>query len=167
MLSITRIVIGLILAASVATSAPAEDLGLAFKNPDWTGKSVPSSGICTLHGGKGQSPAIQVTGLPIGAARLVVAFTDRDWGSEGAHGVIGVRVPSGANTATIPALEGEVDTLPATIEKISIHECRACAGGIYLGPCSGGGGHQYYVTVRAERADGTLLAEGTLVLGNY
>lgn len=164
---VSRLFPGLILAAIIASGARAGELGLAFADLDWTGNSVPGVGICTMHGGKGLSPAIKVTGMPTGTVRLVVRFTDRDWGGDGAHGVVGVGAPGGASTTTIPSFKGEVDALPAGIEKISNHECRACAGGIYLGPCSGGGGHQYYVTVHAESAAGKRLAEGKLVLGDY
>ena len=41
------------------------------------------------------------------------------------------------------------------------------AGGVYLGPCSGGGGHQYYITVYAQNAVGDALAEAKLILGTY
>ncbi|MDG2284292.1 MAG: hypothetical protein P8N43_02010 [Alphaproteobacteria bacterium] len=78
-------------------------------------------------------------------------------------------VLSATNTpsTTIPSFKGEVDELPEAFEKISIHKCRACAGGIYLGPCSGGQGHQYHVTIEAQNAAGKTLAEGKLVLGKF
>jgi phosphatidylethanolamine-binding protein (PEBP) family uncharacterized protein len=168
----TRILIALSLTiavwtGAVSTGARASDLGLVFENSDWTGKSVPSAGICTMHGGKGMSPSVKVTSIPAGTERLVVKFTDRDWGGEGAHGVIAIETPKGAKTITIPSFKGEVDTLPTGIQKISDHACRACAGGIYLGPCSGGGGHQYYMTVDATGGDGKILARGRLVLGDF
>lgn len=164
---IPSMLIGLVLAMVVASDARAGELGLAFENPDWTGKSVPGIGICTMHGGNGLSPAIKVTDMPASTDRLVIKFTDRDWGSEGAHGVVALGVPKGATSATIPSFRGEVDALPVDIEKISNHACRACAGGVYLGPCSGGGGHQYFMTVYAENSSREVLAEGKLVLGNY
>jgi phosphatidylethanolamine-binding protein (PEBP) family uncharacterized protein len=161
------VLLSFLFAISIAGAARAGELGLAFTAPEWTGGSVPGTGICTMHGGKGMSPAIKVTDIPAGTDRLVMKFTDRDWGGEGAHGVVGIKVPQTATSITIPSFKGEVDALPAEIEKISIHQCRACAEGVYLGPCSGGGGHQYYVTISAESADGKSLADGKLVLGNF
>jgi phosphatidylethanolamine-binding protein (PEBP) family uncharacterized protein len=151
----------------MSSGAWAAELGLAFESPDWSGKKVPGVGICQLHGGQGMSPAITVTSIPAETNRLVMKFTDRDWGSEGAHGVVGFRHAPDTPSTTIPSFKGEVDALPEVFEKISIHECRACGGGIYLGPCSGGQGHQYHVTIEAQNAAGKTLAEGKLVLGVY
>lgn len=157
----------LALAFLATTTARAAELGLSFGSPEWTGKSVPRAGICLLHGGKGSSPEIVVSAIPRGARKLVLKFTDRDWQGEGGHGVVGIGVPADAATITVPSFQGETDTLPPGLEKITSHLCSGCAGGIYLGPCSGGRGHQYFVTVQAVDATGTVLAEGKLVLGNY
>ncbi len=148
-------------------NAGAADLDLSFVDPVWSGGSVPQVGLCTMHGGKGMSPAIKVAGLPGGTERLVVRFSDRDWGDEGAHGVVGVAVTTGASSTLVPSFKGETDSLPAGVDKISQHGCRACAGGVYLGPCSGGARHHYFVTIEAQSSEGKTLASGKLTLGDF
>ena len=152
---------------AMAGAAQAEALKLSFASAEWTGKSVPKIGICLLHGGDGISPAITVAAIPAGAEKLILKFSDRDWQGEGAHGVVGLTVSSGSTSVTVPAFKGETDALPLGITKISSHLCAPCAGGVYLGPCSGGSGHRYQVTVYAKDASGHTLGEGTLALGKY
>jgi len=154
---------------SVSFSASAADLTLSHIDPAWKdGKGdVPSIGICLYRddGGKGMSPPIKVTGIPNGTAKLELHFTDEDWKSEGAHGVIGYKITAGSTSVVIPSFKGETDELPPNFEEISAHEGRM--DGIYLPPCSGGKGHDYTVYVYAKNADDEELANGKLPIGNY
>ena len=81
--------------------------------------------------------------------------------------MVGFKVPTGSNSVIVPSFEGETDKLPANIEAISSHEAGSLAGGVYLGPCSGGRDHNYTVYVYAKDADGKKLAKGKLPLGKY
>jgi len=153
----------------------ADGLTLSHTDPAWKdGKGdVPKIGICRgsgkyIRGGKGMSPSIKVTGIPTGTVKLELHFTDEDWsGGEGAHGVVGFKVPTGSNSVIVPSFKGETDKLPANIEALSRHKGQRWYKGIYLGPCSGGKDHDYTVYVYAKNADGKKLAKGKLPLGQY
>lgn len=155
----------------ISFSAGAADLTLSHLDPAWKdGKGdVPSIGICLARndGGKGMSPSIKVTGIPTGTVTLELHFTDEDWSHEGAHGVVSYKISTGSNPVIVPSFKGETDTLPENFTEISSHEATSLAGGVYLGPCSGGRGHAYTVYVYAKNADGKELAKGKLPLGNY
>jgi len=150
-------------------NASAADLILSHIDPAWKdGKGdVPSIGICLYRdvGGKGMSPPIKVTGIPNGTVKLELHFTDEDWESEGAHGVIGYKITAGSTSVVIPSFKGETDELPPNFEKIRAHEGRM--DGVYLPPCSGGQEHDYTVYVYAKNADDEKLANGKLPIGNY
>ena len=156
---------------SFSFSANASELTLSHVDPAWKdGKGdVPQIGICEARGdgGKGMSPSIKVTGIPTATVKLELHFTDEDWQSEGAHGVVGFKVPLGSDSVIVPSFKGETDKLPKNIEAISSHEATMLAGGVYLGPCSGGRYHTYTVYVYAKNADGKKLARGKLPLGQY
>ena len=169
-----KILSGIILGLTIvmlSTASWAGELTLSHTDPAWKdGKIwVPKIGICKARndGGKGMSPSIKVTGIPSGTVKLELNFTDEDWSGEGAHGVVGFKVPTGSNSVIVPSFEGETDKLPANIEAISSHEATSLAGGVYLGPCSGGRDHNYTVYVYAKDADGKKLAKGILPLGKY
>ena len=155
----------------LSTASLAGKLTLSHTDPAWKdGKGdVPQIGICRARGdgGKGMSPSIKVTGIPTGTVKLELHFTDEDWSGEGAHGVVGFKVPTGSNSVIVPSFKGETDKLPANIEALSSHEGTMLAGGVYLGPCSGGQYHDYTVYVYAKNADGKKLAKGKLPLGEY
>jgi len=155
----------------VSFNASAADLTLAHTNPAWNdGKGdVPKIGICLARddGGKGMSPSIKVTGIPTATVKLELHFTDEDWESEGAHGVVSYKIPTGSNSVIVPSFKGETDKLPENFKAISSHEATSLAEGVYLGPCSGGQGHAYTVYVYAKNADGEELAKGKLPLGDY
>ena len=156
----------------LSTGSQAGELALSHTDPAWKdGKGkVPDIGICEARnvGGKGMSPSIEVTGIPSGTVKLELHFTDENWyAGEGAHGVVGFPVPAGSKSVIVPSFKGETDKLPANIEAISSHEAQMLAGGVYLGPCSYGRGHNYTVYVYAKNADGKTLAKGKLPLGQY
>jgi phosphatidylethanolamine-binding protein (PEBP) family uncharacterized protein len=151
------------------SNASAADLIISHIDPAWKdGKAdVPLIGICLSRnvGGKGMSPPMKVTGIPNGTVKLELHFTDEDWKSKGAHGVIGYKITAGSTSVVIPSFKGETDKLPPNFEKISAHAGRQ--DGAYLAPCSGGQMHDYTVYVYAKNADDKELANGKLPLGNY
>jgi len=171
--NVNRLSKKILFVVSVAFLLPGTALadGLKLKHADaaWgdgTG-GVPGKGICKRRGGEGLAPSVEISGLPDGTTKVTLHFTDENWGSEGAHGVIGYSVPAGSGSVVVPSFAGETDDLPTGIEKIGAHQCYDCGGGVYLGPCSGGRGHAYTVYVYARDADGNKLAKGKLGLGNY
>ena len=156
----------------LSTGSQAGELALSHTDPTWKeGKEkVPDIGICEARnvGGKGMSPSIEVTGIPSGTVKLELHFTDENWYvGEGAHGVVGFPVPAGTKSVIVPSFKGETDKLPENIEAISSHQAQMLAGGVYLGPCSNGRGHNYTVYVYAKNADGKTIANGKLPLGQY
>jgi phosphatidylethanolamine-binding protein (PEBP) family uncharacterized protein len=152
-----------------APNSIAADLKVSHTDPIWTGKDVPEKGICKRHDGKGISPSLKVSRIPSGTSKLVLKFTDYDYGDEGGHGVFEVAV-SGKSEINIPSIEGEVgttDKLPSNVKGVKTHHCSSCDGRYYLGPCSGGQGNRYWVYVYAKDGAGKDVAKGKLKLGEY
>ena len=117
----------------------------------WNGQSVPKDGVCKRFGGNAPSPQIRVSGIPDGTTVLVVEFNDESHSrmANGGHGIVGVHVPKGAMSMTIPAIPGETDKLPAGVTSYEKHigSNWSGTGGAYLPPCSGGRGNIYSVKI--------------------
>ena len=95
-------------------------------------------------------------------------FTDLDWENEGAQGIIRTK-PSAdtikSGSITLASFKGETDALPAGMTAVASHKCGKCGGGVYLGPCSGGRGHNYVVNIYALDGALNVLSSGSLPLG--
>ena len=171
MIQIKKVLLVFLLCVSTSSFAFASEMSVSHTDADWNngeGK-VPKIGICKARkvGGKGMSPSIQVDGLPMGTVLLELYFTDEDWNSEGAHGVVSYKVSSGEQSLVIPSFKGETNNLPQNFKAISKHKARKLSDGIYLGPCSGGKGHTYVVYIYAKDKKGKKLAKAKLSLGKY
>ena len=145
----------------------AADLKVVHTDPAWNdGKGdVPDKGICKKRMGKGLSPPIQISNIPAGTVKLLVNFTDLDYGDEGGHGGFEVKV-SGENNIVFPSMEGEAnDKMPPNVTGVQPHHCFSCSGKYYLGPCSSGIGNNYVVYFYAKNAKGDTIAKGELKLG--
>ena len=144
-------------------------ISVKHTDPAWKNGEgyVPDKGTCESKGGKGMSPPMKVSNIPPNAVKLFLHFSDENWESEGAHGVVSIKVPKGKNEMTIPSFKGETDELPKGIKEESAHECGNCGGGVYLGPCSGGQGHSYYVVIYAKDKNNEELSKVRLELGNH
>ena len=151
-----------------ATMSWAAELTIVHTDPEWKdGKGdVPDKGICLKHNGKSWSPSLKISGIPVSAKSIRLMFTDDDYGSEGGHGDFTVKL-NGQTTIEIPPIGGEKDYLPANITGGNGHHCGNCYPEDYLGPCSGGRGHTYRVNIDARDAEQKILAEGTILLGNF
>ena len=158
-----------------ASGAAVPSLGLAMADPAWApgagGGAIPRGMQCTLDGGRGATPAISVTGIPDGAAEIVVEFNDKSYGplsTGGGHGVIAY-AHSGGPTATLPSVPGETDRLgvPGARVKQSTRASGRFAAAGYLPPCSGGRGNLYTATVKAVAADGATLAQDVISIGRW
>ena len=152
---------------SEASDAP--EIGVAFADPAWDGKTIPKGQHCSKFGGSGSTPALVVTGAPDGTVEIVVAYNDRNFqplSYNGGHGKIGYK--AGPGTTAIPALPGETARLPEGARIVAKNRATgsyARAG--YLPPCSGGRRNLYFADVMALDAEGDVLAKGRIVLGRY
>ena len=167
MQNIVRASLGLLGASLFAAASFASELQIQHADAAWNGTDVPKNGICTRRGGEGFSPAMTVNGIPDGASKLELRFTDEDWNAEGAHGVVQVDLPGDVDMIEIPSFLGETDDLPDGFTAIASHKCSKCGEGVYLGPCSGGKGHAYVVNVYAIGEGDEIIGNGQLKLGDY
>lgn len=161
------LVLGLALAAVVPASAQAK-MTVALGAP-WDGKRVPGGQQCQLHGGKGATPPMTVTGLPRGTVSVVVAFNDLSFGPlsrNGGHGTIGFPVRGAA--ANLPAVPGMTARLPgnAVVVAKALSTGQYASPG-YLPPCSGGQNNRYVADVSAVGADGKVLETLRVDIGRY
>ena len=158
-----------ILAALVAATPAMAELKVALQAP-WDGKRVPAGQHCTLQGGKGSTPPMQVSGLPQGTKWVYLYFNDKSYqplSTKGGHGVIAV--PAKAGAVSIPALPGMTARLPGGAMVVS--KARATgqfASDGYLPPCSNGRNNLYAVDVVAVSADGKVLdRKANVSIGRY
>lgn len=161
------------LAALLAFGGPAaaqSDFAAAFADPVWDGVTVPEGQHCSLQGGSGATPPIEVTGIPTGTTQINLSFNDETYEpmNNGGHGVLGFLVEDGASEASLAAVPGGTEDLP---EGVSIVAANKTSGDFltagYMPPCSGGNGNTYSVDVIAVDADGAELASTRLTLGKY
>lgn len=156
---------------SGSAASQAAPLTVSFADPAWTGREIPSGQHCSNFGGRGASPALTVSDLPADTAQVVVEFNDADYGplsSNGGHGKIGVDVPAGATTVSVPSVPGETSTMPAGVRLVADTRARGkYAHPGYLPPCSGGRNHTYFADVLALDASGAKVGQGHITLGRY
>jgi len=158
-----------------AASDPLPPLDVKFASAAWDGKAVPKEGVCQVHGGKGDTPELIVSGIPAGANAVIVEFSDRSFSpmDNGGHGVIGWKIPAGATSATLKPVPGMTHAVAdgAWIESHNAATRDVAPG--YRGPCSGGRGNTYEADVKAvykpekDSEEGKLLAKGRIRLGTY
>jgi phosphatidylethanolamine-binding protein (PEBP) family uncharacterized protein len=151
------------------TPAFSDDFSVSHLDADWkNGKSsVPKKGICKWNGGKGLSPELKLENIPDKTSRFLVSFTDRDYGSTGGHGEFKVSYDGTSKEFIIKSVVGETKELPDGYEGIKTHHSSNSSSGYYLGPCSGGRWHSYFVRVDALNSDGKAIAKAKMNLGNY
>ena len=137
--------------------------------PPWDGKKVPAGQHCSLQGGNGSTPPIQVTGMPSGTTMIVVEYNDKSFSplsSGGGHGIIGYQVSG--TSAKLPAVPGMTQKMPRGV--VMIKKARTdgkYASDGYLPPCSGGRGNRYVATVKAISDAGKVLSKKVIRLGRY
>lgn len=135
----------------------------------WDGKRVPAGQNCTLDGGNGATPPMEITGLPSGTVTLIIEYNDKSYAplsSGGGHGTIGY--PVSGSRANLPAVPGLTARLPGGIQVVKpARGTGRYASKGYLPPCSGGRGNSYSATIKAVSAAGKLLEKITIRLGKY
>lgn len=162
----SRVLIAALALCATATLSHAMEVKLGG---GWDGKKVPAGQQCVLHGGKGSTPPMVVSGVPAGAAMIVVEFNDKSYAklsTKGGHGRIGFPV-TGATTK-LPAVPGMTNKLPggAIVVKAARSTGQYASKG-YLPPCSGGRGNRYTADVKAVDAKGKVLKTVTVDIGKY
>jgi len=154
--------------AAVNPSVEVSSLDVALLG-GWDGVTVPAGQQCSLHGGSGSTPPMQVSGIPDGTAEIVVQYNDRDYAPlarNGGHGTIAF--PVTGSTATLPSVPGMTSELGGAARLVSAARSTGqYASSGYLPPCSGGRGNVYEAVVTAVSADNTLLATQTVRIGRY
>jgi hypothetical protein len=154
----------------VAPVTAQDGFSVGFADPAWDGDTIPEGQHCSLQGGTGASPALEITGLPEGTTQITVAYNDESYEpmNDGGHGTLGLAVEPGATTVTFPSVPGETDELS---DGVTIAAANRTSGDFlspgYMPPCSGGRGNTYSADVSAIGADGAELATTRVTLGTY
>ena len=156
--------VGLMFSAGVAHAEMSIEL-----QGGWDGKRVPNGQHCTLFGGKGSTPPMQIENLPAKTSWVLVEYNDRDYrplSHNGGHGIIGYPVQgSSANIYSVPGLTG---TLPGKAKVISAARGTGkYASDGYLPPCSGGRKNHYFAIVKAVSDNGKELEKKRVNIGRY
>ncbi|UYV38538.1 hypothetical protein N4R57_05575 [Rhodobacteraceae bacterium D3-12] len=146
----------------------AADMSVSLQG-GWTGKAVPKGQQCTLHGGKGATPPMKVTGLPAGTAAILVEYDDKSYSPLSRNGGHGSLIyPAKGSSATLPSVPGLTNKLP---HGVKVHKKARGTGKYaskgYLPPCSGGKGNKYTATLKAIGANGKTLEKKTITIGRY
>ncbi len=156
--------IGLILMTGAAQAEMSVKLGAP-----WTGKAVPKGQHCTLHGGNGATPPMQVSGLPAGTSALIVEYDDKSYqplSTRGGHGTL--MYPVKGAGAKLPAVPGLTNKLPGGVKVVKpARGTGKYASKGYLPPCSGGKGNRYTATLKAVNSGGKVLEKKTITIGKY
>lgn len=155
------------LASCVATASIAE-MSVKLQG-GWDGKKVPAGQHCSLHGGNGSTPPMNVTDLPVGAAWIYVEYNDRDYqplSNRGGHGVIGYPVTgSSADLYSVKGMEPKLKGAAIVVSKAKSTGQYASEG--YLPPCSGGRNNRYFAVIKAVDANGKVLEKTKIEIGRY
>ena len=150
-LSLTILTVFLVVGVHFAPAMAQGTISASLADAKWNGKSIPNDGVCQKFGGKAPSPKIKVSGIAAGTTVMIVEFNDESYSAmnNGGHGILGIDVPEGATSMTLPAIPGETDKLPTGVKQYEKHRGGnwSGTGGAYLPPCSGGQGNMYSVKI--------------------
>jgi hypothetical protein len=161
------------LIVSGAATATSGELEINFADAAWNGETIPAGQQCKKDGGKGSTPGLQISGLPEGTVKILMAIRDKDaryqpMRTNGGHGIIGFEHAGGDKAMLVAVPGGTKKGLPpgTWIER------KNKAGGAwssagYLPPCSGGAGNMYLAELSAVDSRGKKLSQATLELGKY
>lgn len=156
-------------ALALTASLGQADVSVAFAAP-WDGKKVPAGQQCALHGGNGATPPMQISGVPQGAAWIVVAFNDKSYqplSRNGGHGTIAW--PAKAGTVMLQPVPGMTARLPHGAQVIAAAKSTGqYASSGYLPPCSGGRGNKYTADISVVDGAGKVIAsKKNVAIGRY
>ena len=158
------------LLALLSTSSYAFALDVNFVDSKWDSKTIPEGQQCQKFDGvKPGTPKLSVSGIPAGSDSVVLVYSDRDSKkmNNGGHGIMSYTLAKGANKVQLPIVAGHSYEMPKGFEMIAEHRGAGWdKEGAYMPPCSGGSGHEYYVTVQTYKGN-TVTAETVLELGKF
>ena len=166
-----------ITAFAVIASAGGKDvppLTIEFADSSWNGTVVAANQQCQKFGGiQPGTPVLHITVIPRGADAIVMEYSDRDSEkmNNGGHGVLGYKLDAEVSEVIIPSLAGHTFEVAEPFYSIAPHRSpKWDIAGAYMPPCSGGKGHEYYVSVKAVKknnSETTVLASTVFELGKY
>lgn len=159
-----------VLLVSSVVSTNAFSLDAKFADKAWNGKKVPDGQQCLRFGGKNPStPKLIVSDIPKHTDKIVLEYSDRDSErmNHGGHGRMSFTLSSPKTTVEIPSIPGHTFDIPAPFKIIEAQRAPGWdKAGAYMPPCSGGRGHEYYVTIKAVSGD-KVTATTVLQMGKY
>ena len=153
----------------------ADDLTVEFADSAWDGVAIPEGQHCKKFGGKGSTPPLTVSNIPVEANAIVVEFNDLDFqplSKKGGHGKVGFEIEMGAGTVQLPAVSGGTKKMPESVWLVKKNRATgAWRSPGYLPPCSGGNGNTYVAdvlaVVKTSKKKYKVLAKVHIVLGRY
>lgn len=166
--------IGSIVALALSANASSlNNMKVSFapmKSVKWDGITIPKGEQCKVDGATNPAtPALDISNIPTGATSLIFVYSDKDYVpmSNGGHGLFQYALPKGATNVTVPSIKGNTFDIPKEFKVIAPHRGTAKGkAGVYMPPCSGGRGHNYFLTVQAVKGY-SIIGETTVKLGKY
>lgn len=163
-----KILMSFIVVLALSTAAAALDV--KFADCEWDGMKIPEGQQCQKFGGDNPStPRLIVTDIPVGSNGILLEYSDRDSErmNNGGHGKMKFTLISLSTEVKIPSVPGHTFDLPPSFTIIEAHRGAGWdKAGAYMPPCSGGKGHEYYLTIKSVMGD-KVTAETVIELGKY
>ena len=163
-----KLLAALIVGSVVSTSAFSFDA--KFAGSEWNSSMVPKGQQCQKFGGNNPAtPKLIVSGVPNNADKIILEYSDRDSKrmNNGGHGQMSYMLKSSASEVEIQSVMGHTFDIPKSFNMIEAHRGPGWdKAGAYMPPCSGGKGHEYYVTIKAVKG-GNVIATTVLEMGKY
>ena len=157
-----------IIVAVLSTNAAALDV--KFADSAWDGNKIPEGQQCQKFGGNNPStPKLIVTGIPVGSTAIVLEYSDRDSKKmdKGGHGKMRFALSPQSTKVEIPSVPGHTFEIPPAFTMIEAHRGKGWdKAGAYMPPCSGGKGHEYYLTVKSVKDD-KVTAKTVIEMGKF
>ena len=158
-----------VLLATTVMSTQAFALEAKFTDQAWDNDVVPGGQQCQKFGGENPAtPELMVSEIPEGTTKLLIEYSDRDSEkmNNGGHGRMTYTFEP-SDTVTVPSIPGHSYDLPASFTIVEEHRSPGWdKAGAYMPPCSGGKGHEYYVTIKALAGE-EEKAETVLEMGKF
>ena len=154
----------------LALPCKAAELNVQFANNAWDGIKIPEGQQCQKFGGNHPAtPELIVTGIPAGSSGILLEYSDRDSQrmNNGGHGRMRFNINSAVTKVKIPSVLGHTFAIPPAFTMIEEHRGDGWdKAGAYMPPCSGGKGHEYYLTIKTVKGD-KVTAETMIEMGKY
>jgi hypothetical protein len=164
----SKLIVSSLIMSAFSTGALA--LEVTFVDDAWGGDKVPAGQQCQKFGGINPStPRLMVSHIPANTDAIILEYSDRDSEkmNNGGHGRMSYQLVSSVSEVDIPSIPGHTSDIPAPFTIIEEHRSPGWdTAGAYMPPCSGGKGHEYYVTVKSVMGD-KITDTTVLEMGKY